>query len=415
MADLRQNLLYAGRPDERLGSIVVGFDEFLDGRDQLRNTREAAAANALVGQLAEPAFDQVEPRSRGRREVQLKASMLGQPALHLRMVVRAVVVQDQVDVQLRRNALIDLAQELAELDIAVTRIAGADHRPFERVQGGKQGRGAVALVVVCHSPATPLLERQAGLRAVERLDLRLLVDTEDDGFVWRIEIDSHHIGELLDKALVARELERFHAMGLQAVCVPNALHRGMTDCLRLGHGPRAPMCRAPRPRLCRRLHNALHLGARDRRRAPPTRGVLQQSGHPTRCKAGAPQQHGRTTGAYLLCDAPVGHAVRGQQHDACPHDDALWRSPGTDPALQGASGLPTHFKCLWGLPHRSLLPTIPELDTRVGIIPEWAVPVNLFVRHYTSPRASISCWVQPFLRNSAQNDESMSPVNSPIL
>ena len=48
--------------------------------------------------------------------------------------------------------------------------------PCEHVERGEQGGRAVALVVVGHGPAFSGLQRQAGLGAVERLDLALLVD-----------------------------------------------------------------------------------------------------------------------------------------------------------------------------------------------------------------------------------------------
>ena len=54
--------------------------------------------------------------------------------------------------------------------------AAADHLAFEDVQRGEQRRRAVALVIVRHRAALAGLQRQAGLGAVERLDLALLVD-----------------------------------------------------------------------------------------------------------------------------------------------------------------------------------------------------------------------------------------------
>ena len=51
----------------------------------------------------------------------------------------------------------------------------ADHRAIEDIERGKQRRRAMALVVVGQRGAASLLHRQAGLRAVERLDLRLLI------------------------------------------------------------------------------------------------------------------------------------------------------------------------------------------------------------------------------------------------
>ena len=43
---------------------------------------KCAAPQRLVGQLAEPAFDLVQPRRGGRGEMQLEARVLGQPGLH---------------------------------------------------------------------------------------------------------------------------------------------------------------------------------------------------------------------------------------------------------------------------------------------------------------------------------------------
>jgi hypothetical protein len=46
----------------------------------------------------------------------------------------------------------------------------------EHIERGEQGRRAMPLVVMRHRPAAALLHRQPRLGAVERLDLRLLVD-----------------------------------------------------------------------------------------------------------------------------------------------------------------------------------------------------------------------------------------------
>src|SRR5438445_9453351 len=109
--------------------------------------------------------------------------MLAEPALDVGMLMRPVVVQDHVNVEVRGDALIDLAQELAELDVAVARIARADDGPLQGVQGGEQGGGAVALVVMRHRSTTPLLERQSGLRTVQGLGARLLVNTQNNRLI----------------------------------------------------------------------------------------------------------------------------------------------------------------------------------------------------------------------------------------
>jgi hypothetical protein len=56
-----------------------------------------------------------------------------------------------------------------------------DDGAVEPIEGGKQRRCAMAFVVVGHRPGAALLHRQTGLGAVERLDLALLINREDDG------------------------------------------------------------------------------------------------------------------------------------------------------------------------------------------------------------------------------------------
>ena len=75
--------------------------------------------SCLVGEPGEPALDEVEPRAVGRGEVQMEPRTLGEPAADERGLVRAVVVQNQVDVEVCRHGGVDRVQELAELDGAM--------------------------------------------------------------------------------------------------------------------------------------------------------------------------------------------------------------------------------------------------------------------------------------------------------
>jgi hypothetical protein len=78
-----------------------------------------AAAEELVGEVAEPAFDLVDPGRAGRGEVQVEAWTFGQPGVDRRGFVGGQVVADHVHVQLGRHRLIDADQEFLELDRAV--------------------------------------------------------------------------------------------------------------------------------------------------------------------------------------------------------------------------------------------------------------------------------------------------------
>ena len=63
------------------------------------------------------------------------------------------------------------------------------------MQQGRKERGrTVAFVVVSHSAATASFERQARLRSIQSLNLALLIHTEHQGLLRRIQIQSDHVG-----------------------------------------------------------------------------------------------------------------------------------------------------------------------------------------------------------------------------
>jgi hypothetical protein len=61
------------------------------------------------------------------------------------------------------------------------RLALADHSALDQMEGSKQRRGPVRAIVVGVGAAASGLERQSGLRAIEGLDLALLVDAKHHG------------------------------------------------------------------------------------------------------------------------------------------------------------------------------------------------------------------------------------------
>src|SRR5437762_3018704 len=93
---------------------------------EVGNAPEDAASDALARDLGKEALNEIEPGCARRREVQMEAWMLGKPRLHLGRLVRPVVVEHEMYVEVLLHAPIDPPQEADELLGTVTRLAFAD-------------------------------------------------------------------------------------------------------------------------------------------------------------------------------------------------------------------------------------------------------------------------------------------------
>jgi hypothetical protein len=201
-------------------------DEAIDCCLQVDDREEDAAFQTVLCELGEEALDGVKPRCRCGREVEGPAGMPGQPLAHLRVSVGCVVVDGGVDLLSRRHLRFDGVEEADEL--LVPHIA-ADDGAVEDVEGREQCRRAMTLVVVGHRPGAALLHWQAGLGAVERLDLALFINREDDGMGWRIDIETDDVAQLVNEARGGGEFELFHPVRPQAARAPDSLDGTRAD------------------------------------------------------------------------------------------------------------------------------------------------------------------------------------------
>ena len=99
--------------------------------------------------------------------------------------MRGVIVADNVNLLILGRRLIDLAQKRQPFLMAMPLGAGAQHLPCQGVQCRKQGRGTMTLIVVSHGSGASWLHRQSRLRSIQRLNGTLLVNTENNGILWR--------------------------------------------------------------------------------------------------------------------------------------------------------------------------------------------------------------------------------------
>ena len=143
-----------------------------------RNTPRLSRRRVSLENKVSTAF---EPGARFRGEVEDEARMPRQPSPHLGVLVGGVVVEDDMDDFAGRDLRLDGVEEADELLMAVALHAATDHLAFEHVESGKQRGRAMPLVIVRQGAGPALLHWQPRLGAVERLDLRFLVDREHDG------------------------------------------------------------------------------------------------------------------------------------------------------------------------------------------------------------------------------------------
>src|SRR5882724_12466129 len=107
-----------------------------------------------------------------------------------------VIVHDEMNLQTVWNSGFDLIEKLAELFGAMAAVTLADDPSGCDVEGGKQRCGAVALIVVTMSRRLARSHGQHGLAAVQRLDLRLLIDTKYDGALGWGHVETDDVANL---------------------------------------------------------------------------------------------------------------------------------------------------------------------------------------------------------------------------
>ena len=236
-----EDLVGRSGPLERLGLLIAPVDPLVDVAFEGGDARVDAAPELLGRQLRKDPFDEIEPGGAGGREVQKEARSLGQPAVDQGRLVSSVVVQDEVDVDIGGNATFDLVEEASELHTTVPAVATPGYLPGGNVESGEQGGRAVAGVVVRTPFHLPGSHRQKRLLPVESLDLRLLVDTQDDGVLRWVQVETDDIAHFLDEERVGRDLERLDPMRLEREGLPDAANRSRRHADPLSHRSAAPV------------------------------------------------------------------------------------------------------------------------------------------------------------------------------
>jgi len=169
---------------------MVVPNETVDLGHQLFRAAESTATDGLLGDDVEPDFDLVKPASIRRRVMHLKPRVRRQPAKHAGMLVRRVVIHDQVQGEPGRRLGIDLTQEAQVLLVAMAALALTEDRAGDQVECCKQGGGAMTDVVVSHAFHVAQAHGKQGLGAFQSLDLALFIHAQHHRLVRRVQVQA---------------------------------------------------------------------------------------------------------------------------------------------------------------------------------------------------------------------------------
>src|SRR5882672_2734170 len=183
-------------PHERFWVVIPVFDVVSDMAGEGLGRVKGAAQNRPAGKNTEPRFNHVEPRCASRGEMKMYCRMSLQPRQHLWCFVGGGVVQDDVQIS-------SLMPPVERLKKPQKICAGMGCRAFthdrtgSNVQRGIQADQAISFVIVCLASWQPRPHGQYRLSSIERLNLSLLVDTENDRIGWRVQIQAYNIVDFL--------------------------------------------------------------------------------------------------------------------------------------------------------------------------------------------------------------------------
>jgi hypothetical protein len=174
------------------------------------------------------------------------------------------------------------------------------------------------------------------LRAIEGLNLRLLIDAEDRRMRRRIQIQPDDVPDLFDQERIVRQFERLAPVRLQAERVPNPVDGHATQAGGSRHVPGTPVRRAARRRFQRPDDHLLDLVIGDRPRGAGPR-VVRQAVQALPDEAPSPLAHRRGRDMESPRDHLVVGAVGTRQDDARPSSHVGRRSRAMRERVQSSS------------------------------------------------------------------------------
>jgi hypothetical protein len=134
------------------------------------------------------------------------------------------VVADEMNIKLSGHLTVYLSQESEPFLMAMTSGSVSEDLAGQIIQCSKQSDRSMAVVIVPLGADMALTQGQAGLATLKGLALALFIAAEHERAMGRLDIETHHVPELLCKGQILGELERTHAMRSDRMRRPKPMH-----------------------------------------------------------------------------------------------------------------------------------------------------------------------------------------------
>jgi len=323
-------------PFERFRFGIVGLDVSVNGAAHLGRRGEAGPLERVTAELAEPDFDLVEPGSMGRGVVEVNILVSLQPTVVLGLM-GIEVVQDDVNllVTVLGDHLIHECEKFhppAALGVAGLHLAGRN------VQGGKQGGGAMAFVLMRTSRDRAAIgQLQPALSAFQSLYGRLLIHGEHNCVLRRMQVNADHVRRFGRKIRIGTDAPRTPSLQRNAMA-PEYLPDILPIHIAQGPGQQGPIpLRVSwRWRLVQQSQNP-GLGLRSIAAHVSRPGRIDKAVDPRSAKAPAPLANRGWPALQPYRDLLPGHAIRREKNHTGPKYLALLRPRGAHSGLQNPS------------------------------------------------------------------------------
>jgi len=244
-------------PLEGGGVLIPASDKGFDRLDQHFNAGKAGSLQCAAAQNAKPAFHLIEPGAVCRDEMKMDLGMGFEPAILLGFM-RIEIVQHNVNLFVRIFGY-QLVHEIQKFASAPAPIMPCMHQPSGHLQGRKERGGAMALVFVCKaSEGSTVGQANPALRPLQRLNAGLLIHTEHQRVLGRVQIEPNHISRFAAELRIGAYTPALPASQTQMVLShdpPDLILAHLAQML--GKQSPVPAAVASRRRLIERLQDPL--------------------------------------------------------------------------------------------------------------------------------------------------------------